>query len=75
MSRLRKTSTGQEPRGARRPIFGSNCPARMRRMTLRERDLDGVGVLEHGHGEAERGGGLRIQCGGQHSQSSRRHDD
>lgn len=28
---------------------------------LHERDLDGVGVLEHGQGEAERGGGLRVQ--------------
>jgi len=28
---------------------------------LHEGDLDGVGVLEHGHGEAERGGGLRVQ--------------
>jgi hypothetical protein len=28
---------------------------------LHERDLDGVSVLEHGHGEVERGGGLRVQ--------------
>jgi hypothetical protein len=28
---------------------------------LHEGDLDGVGVLKHGHGKAERGGGLRVQ--------------
>ena len=28
---------------------------------LHERDLDGVSVLEHRHGEAERGGGVGVQ--------------
>jgi hypothetical protein len=41
--------------------FRIELPAKDEAHDLHERDLDGVGVLEHGHGEAKRGGGLRVQ--------------
>ena len=41
--------------------FRIELPGEDKAHDLHERDLDGVGVLEHGHGEAERGGGLGVQ--------------
>jgi hypothetical protein len=41
--------------------FRIELPAKDEAHDLHEGDLDGVGVLEHGHGEAKRGGGLRVQ--------------